>query len=56
MSASADNKPVLLPQKGTARVKSVMSGDTVILWGKASAPNQPPPQVQFTLEGLMSPR
>ena len=56
MSVPADAKPVLLPQKGTARVKSVLSGDTVILWGKASSPNQPPPQVQFTLEGLMAPR
>ncbi|CAB9501505.1 Staphylococcal nuclease domain-containing protein 1 [Seminavis robusta] len=56
MSAPAAAKPVLLPQKGTARVKNVMSGDTVILWGKSSVPNQPPPQVQFTLEGLMAPR
>lgn len=52
MSASS----VLLPPKGTARVKSVMSGDTVILWGKASTPGTPPPQVPFTLEGLMAPR
>ena len=57
MSApAASSKPVLLPQTGTARVKNVMSGDTVILWGKASAPHLPPPQVQFTLDGLMSPR
>lgn len=55
MSAAA-SKPVLLPQKGTARVKNVMSGDTVILWGKPAAPHLPPPQVQFTLDGLMSPR
>lgn len=54
--APAATKPVLLPQKGTARVKNVMSGDTVVLWGKAPAPNVPPPQVQFTLEGLMAPR
>jgi len=57
MSApAAAPKPVLLPQTGTARVKNVMSGDTVILWGKASAPHLPPPQVQFTLDGLLSPR
>ena len=49
-------KPVLLPQKGTARVKSVLSGDTVVLWGKAAAPGLQPPEVQFTLEGIMSPR
>ena len=49
-------KPVLLPPKGTARVKSVMSGDTVVLWGKAAAPGLQPPEVQFTLEGIMSPR
>jgi len=56
MPAPAAAKPVLLPQKGTARVKNVMSGDTVVLWGKAPAPGLPPPQVQFTLEGLMAPR
>lgn len=50
------NRPVLLPEKGTARVKNVLSGDTVILWGRAQAPGLAPPQVQFTLEGLMAPR
>lgn len=55
-SATASTAPVLLPQKGTARVKNVMSGDTVILWGKAAAPHLSPPQVQFTLDGLMAPR
>ena len=49
-------KPVLLPVKGTARVKNIVSGDTVVLWGKASAPGLAPPHVQFTLEGLMAPR
>lgn len=53
---AASTKPVLLPTTGTARVKNVMSGDTVILWGKAAAPHLPPPQVQFTLDGLLSPR
>jgi staphylococcal nuclease domain-containing protein 1 len=56
MSVSLDNKPVILPQQGEARVKSVMSGDTVILLGKPTAPNRPPPEVIFTFESLSAPR
>jgi staphylococcal nuclease domain-containing protein 1 len=52
----ADNKPVILPQEGVARVKSVMSGDTVVLLGKPVAPNRPPPEVIFTFESLSAPR
>jgi staphylococcal nuclease domain-containing protein 1 len=56
MSTILDNKPVILPQQGEARVKSVMSGDTVILLGKPTAPNRPPPEVIFTFESLSAPR
>jgi staphylococcal nuclease domain-containing protein 1 len=56
MSAAIENKPIILPQEGVARVKSVMSGDTVILLGKAVAPHLPPPEVIFTFEGLSAPR
>lgn len=48
--------PVILPATGTARVKSVLSGDTVILLGKAPNPQAPPPEVLFTFESLSAPR
>ena len=50
------SKPIILPKTGIAKVKSVMSGDTVILLGKATAPNAPPPEVIFTFESMTSPR
>jgi staphylococcal nuclease domain-containing protein 1 len=56
MMSANSKSPVLLPPKGTARIKSVMSGDTVILAGKPSAPGQPAPSVIFTLEGVSAPR
>jgi staphylococcal nuclease domain-containing protein 1 len=56
MSTTAENKPVILPQEGVAKVKSVLSGDTVVLLGKPLAPNLPPPEVLFTLESLSAPR
>ncbi|GKY92183.1 hypothetical protein MPSEU_000189600 [Mayamaea pseudoterrestris] len=52
MSNNNNTVPVLLPPKGTARVKSVMSGDTVVLVGSGPAA----PNVVFTLEGVSSPR
>ena len=45
----------LLPQRGVARVKNVLSGDTVVLLGKA-APGQPAPEVVFTFERVTAPR
>jgi hypothetical protein len=54
MSSAA--APLRLPPKGTARVKSVLSGDTVILLGRSTAPHLPPPEVLFTLEGILAPR
>jgi len=50
------NPPVVLPKTGIAKVKSVLSGDTVVLLGKATSPNKPPPEVIFTFEGLSAPR
>lgn len=46
----------ILPARGTARVKNVLSGDTVILLGKAPAPNARAPEVVFTLESVSAPR
>lgn len=48
--------PVVLPPTGKARVKSVLSGDTAILLGVAKSPDQAPPEVLFTLEGVNAPR
>lgn len=45
-----------LPLKGTARVKMVTSGDTVILLGKPVTTGGKPPEVLFTLEGISAPR
>ena len=49
-------RPAILPSRGVARVKSVLSGDTVILLGKASGPNEKAPEVIFTLENISAPR
>eukprot|EP00536_Pseudo-nitzschia_multiseries_P013298 jgi/Psemu1/211191/e_gw1.558.31.1 len=49
-------RPIILPSRGVARVKSVLSGDTVILLGKASGPNGKAPEVIFTLENISAPR
>lgn len=49
-------QPLQLPPMGMARVKSVLSGDTVILVGN-SKPNHPnPPEVMFTFESIIAPR
>eukprot|EP00538_Stauroneis_constricta_P000336 CAMPEP_0119573206 /NCGR_PEP_ID=MMETSP1352-20130426/45005_1 /TAXON_ID=265584 /ORGANISM="Stauroneis constricta, Strain CCMP1120" /LENGTH=958 /DNA_ID=CAMNT_0007622893 /DNA_START=199 /DNA_END=3075 /DNA_ORIENTATION=- len=49
-------RPTILPEKGTALVKNVLSGDTVILLGKATGPNGKAPEVVFTLESIVAPR
>lgn len=54
--ATASRRPIILPSRGVARVKSVLSGDTVILLGKASGPNEKAPEVVFTLENISAPR
>jgi staphylococcal nuclease domain-containing protein 1 len=48
-------RPVL-PSHGTARVKNVLSGDTVVLVGKAASPDSKPPEIVFTFERVVSPR
>lgn len=48
-------RPVL-PSHGVARVKNVLSGDTVVLVGKAPTPDGKPPEVVFTFERVTSPR
>jgi hypothetical protein len=53
---AAEQRPVILPSKGSARVKNVLSGDSVVLLGKAAGPNLPQPEVTFTLESLSAPR
>lgn len=47
--------PIILPKTGFAKVQSVLSGDTVVLLGKPTQPNQPPPQVLFTLSSVSAP-
>lgn len=57
MAAVAPNtRPTILPARGVARVKSVLSGDTVILLGKATTPNGKVPEVMFTMEAVTAPR
>lgn len=46
----------ILPARGTAIVKSVSSGDTVVLLGRPSSPNGKAPEVTFTFERVSSPR
>ena len=56
MATPEPARPIILPSRGSARVKSVLSGDTVILLGKASGPNEKAPEVVFTLENISAPR
>lgn len=46
----------ILPARGSAIVKSVSSGDTVILLGRPTSPNGKAPEVTFTFERVSSPR
>ena len=49
-------RPTILPSRGVARVKSVLSGDTVVLLGKATKPRGKAPEVTFTMESVSAPR
>jgi staphylococcal nuclease domain-containing protein 1 len=49
-------RPPILPARGMATVKSVLSGDTVVLTGRATAPGQRAASVIFTLERITAPR
>lgn len=55
MSTAAASPPVILPKTGTARVQSVLSGDTVVLLGRPTGPNKVAPQVVFTFSSVMAP-
>ena len=55
-AAPASRRPIILPSRGVARVKNVLSGDTVVLLGKPSGPNEKAPEVVFTLENISAPR
>lgn len=54
-AASNPMRPVL-PSRGAAKVKSVLSGDTVVLLGRATTPGGKPPEVVFTFERVTAPR
>ena len=46
----------ILPNRGSAKVQSVLSGDTVVLRGVSSVPGAPAPRVTFPLTGVSAPR
>lgn len=46
----------VLPSHGLATVKSVLSGDTVVLTGRPTGPGQKAPVVIFTFERVTAPR
>lgn len=46
----------VLPSHGLATVKSVLSGDTVVLTGRPTATGQKAPVVIFTFERVTAPR
>uniref|UniRef100_A0A7S4QIP3 Uncharacterized protein n=5 Tax=Ditylum brightwellii TaxID=49249 RepID=A0A7S4QIP3_9STRA len=54
-SASNPMRPVL-PNRGVATVKSVLSGDTVVLLGRATSTDTKAPEVVFTFERVTAPR
>lgn len=54
-TTTSSSSPTILPKTGFAKVQSVLSGDTVVLLGKATQPNQPAPQVLFTLSSVSAP-
>ena len=55
-ATAAPPRATILPSQGVARVKNVLSGDTVILLGKATTPKGKAPEVVFTLEAISAPR
>ena len=48
--------PSPAPTAGFGTVKAVLSGDTVLLLGKATTPGAPPPELQLSLSHLAAPR
>eukprot|EP00934_Nitzschia_sp_Nitz4_P002159 Nitzschia sp. Nitz4//scaffold7_size249615//37641//40616//NITZ4_001145-RA/size249615-processed-gene-0.177-mRNA-1//-1//CDS//3329558346//2159//frame0 len=55
-AVTAPPRPVVFPPSGVARVKQVLSGDTVVLVGKAVSPTAKAPEVTFALENVSAPR
>jgi staphylococcal nuclease domain-containing protein 1 len=55
MSLPTATLPPILPNRGTAKVKSVLSGDTVVLLGRGGDGKRPP-EVTFTFERVTAPR
>jgi hypothetical protein len=57
MASATTAATITLPPTGKARVKNVLSGDTLVLLGSApGGPNVTPPEVLFTLDGILAPR
>lgn len=56
LPASSNLMRPVLPSHGTATVKSVLSGDTVVLTGKPPSPGAKAPVVIFTFERVTAPR
>jgi hypothetical protein len=57
MATPAATTTITLPPTGKARVKNVLSGDTLVLLGSANVgPNVAPAEVLFTLDGVLAPR
>jgi hypothetical protein len=57
MATAAAATTITLPPTGKARVKNVLSGDTLVLLGSANVgPNVAPAEVLFTLDGVLAPR
>lgn len=46
----------ILPNRGTAKIKSVLSGDTVVLLGRSGGEGRSAPSVTFTFERVTAPR
>uniref|UniRef100_A0A7S2UEN5 TNase-like domain-containing protein n=1 Tax=Attheya septentrionalis TaxID=420275 RepID=A0A7S2UEN5_9STRA len=56
VAAPSYSGPAILPERGVAKVKSVLSGDTVVLIGRAVTPQAKAPEIVFTLERITAPR
>lgn len=56
MSLTEVQRRPVLPSRGFATVRSVLSGDTVVLTGRPSAPGQKAPVIIFTFERVTAPR
>lgn len=55
MSVPTATLPPILPNRGSAKIKSVLSGDTVVLLGRGGDGKRAP-EVTFTFERVTAPR